>query len=415
MCMEKTIQFPANFFWGAATSSYQVEGNNVNSDWWEWEKNSGLKETSGAACRHYELYKQDFDLAKALNHNCHRLSVEWSRIEPRDGEFISDELGHYKDVVHSLRERGIEPIVTLHHFSNPIWFAEKGGWGNKDAPGYFLRFVQKTVNVLCDDVRFWVTINEPLVYVYHAYLLGAWPPQERSLFKAKRVTNNFILAHVKAYRLIHATYKRKGLPIPCISIAKNLQEFMPCTNSFRNRFAANLRDRTFNHTLLNKLIRCRALDFIGVNYYTRSLVETRGLSIRNLLLDVCQNNHSQLKKNSLGWDIYPEGLLHLLLKLKKYNLPVFILENGICAEEDTVRNEFIYAHLKYVNLAIKNGIDIMGYIYWSLLDNYEWDKGFGPRFGLIHVDYATYKRTIRPSALDFSQICKTGRLINGTN
>jgi beta-glucosidase len=409
------LQFPQNFFWGAATSSYQVEGNNVNSDWWEWEKKLGLKETSGPACRHYELYKEDFDLARALNHNCHRLSVEWSRIEPREGEFSPDELGHYKDVMRSLKERGIEPIVTLHHFSNPIWFAEKGGWSNKDAPGYFLRFAQKTVDTLSDNVRFWVTINEPLVYAYHAYLLGAWPPQEKSLLKAQKVANNFISAHVKAYNLIHAIYKQKALPSPCVSIAKNLQEFIPCVNTFRNRFAATLRDRTFNYAFLNKLIRHKALDFIGVNYYTRSLVETKGSSLRSLLLDVCKNNHSQLKKNSLGWDIYPKGLLHLLLKLKKYHLPVFILENGICTEDDTLRRQFIYEHLKHIHLAIENGVRVMGYVYWSLLDNYEWDKGYSPRFGLIQVDCATYKRTIRPSAIDFSQICKSGRLINGTD
>jgi len=409
------IQFPQNFFWGAATSAYQVEGNNVNSDWWEWEKKLGLKETSGPACRHYELYKEDFDLARSLNHNCHRLSVEWSRVEPREGKFSSDELGHYKDVMRSLKERGIEPIVTLHHFSNPIWFAAKGGWNNKDAPGYFLRFAQKVVDALSDKVRFWVTINEPLVYVYHAYLLGAWPPQEKSFLKAQKVSNNFISAHVKAYKLIHAIYTQKALPPPFVSIAKNLQEFIPCINTFRNRCAATLRDRTFNYAFLNKLIRHKALDFIGVNYYTRSLVEAEGLSLRSLLLDVCKNNHSQLKKNSLGWDIYPEGLLHLLLKLRKYHLPVFILENGICTEDDTLRREFIYEHLKHIHLAIEKGAWVMGYVYWSLLDNYEWDKGYSPRFGLIQVDYATYKRTIRPSAIDFSQICKTARLINGTD
>ncbi len=135
------LEFPKDFLWGAATSAYQVEGNNINSDWWEWEKRVGVKEPSGAACRHYDLYRQDFDLAKLLNHNAHRLSIEWSRIEPEEGKFSVEEINHYRDVIISLRERNIEPIVTLHHFTLPLWFAQKGGWLNKDAVRYFLHYI----------------------------------------------------------------------------------------------------------------------------------------------------------------------------------------------------------------------------------------------------------------------------------
>jgi len=408
------IEFPSKFFWGAATSSYQVEGNNINSDWWQWEQRVGLKERSGEACRHYQFYKEDFNIAKQLGHNAHRLSVEWSRIEPRENNFSEQELRHYLEVIDCLKAQGIEPIVTLHHFTNPLWFVESGGWLGKRSAEYFLGYVEKVVSVLCGRVSFWVTINEPMVYVYHAYILGIWPPQEKSFFKARKVIENLISAHLKAYRLIHAIYQKNNLARPMVSIAKNMQAFQPCGRSLRNKLAARLRDKLFNFDFINKLIRRSALDFIGINYYSRALVDVRGWRISNLLLDVCQDNHSRLKKNSLGWDIYPQGLSELLLKLKRYNLPIFILENGICTDDDTQRWDFIYAHLKSLSLAINQGAHILGYIYWSLIDNYEWDKGFAPRFGLIEIDYANFKRTPRESAWKLAKVCQTARL-NGND
>lgn len=403
------IKFPQSFFWGAATSSYQVEGNNVNSDWWRWEKEKGI-ERSGAACLHYEYYKKDFDLAAGLNHNCHRLSIEWSRIEPERGKFIEKEIEHYRQVILALKERGLTPIVTLHHFSNPVWFADLGGWQNRDSVKYFLNFIEKIVPVLCDQVKFWVTINEPLVYVYHSYILGVWPPQEESFLKAKRVEDHLITAHIKAYNLIHKLYRDRGASLPQVSIAKNMQAFYPCGFSFRNKLSAYLRNKLYNFAFLNKLIRHKSLDYIGINYYTRSLVDVRGCKMKNLLLDTCVNNHSRLKKNSLGWDIYPQGLLDLLIRLKRYKLPIFILENGICTEEDKERWAFIHSHLEKVSLAMMQGVEVLGYIYWSLIDNFEWDKGFTPRFGLIEVDYRTLQRNIRESARKYAVVCKTGIL-----
>jgi len=404
------MDFPKDFLWGAATSAYQVEGSNINTDWWEWEKRVGLKETSGLACRHYELYREDFDLASLLNHNAHRLSIEWSRIEPQEGKFSERGLEHYRDVILSLKQRGLEPIVTLHHFTNPLWFAKLGGWQNEKACEYFLRYVEKTVGVLCDNVKYWVTINEPMVYVYHAYILGVWPPQEKSFLKAKKVKENLILSHIKSYKLIHEIYRKESLNSPLISIAQNMQAFVPCTLTLRNKIAAYLRNKYFNFEFIERLMRAKTLDFIGINYYTRGLVETQGWGFKNLVLDVCNKNHSKLSKNSLGWDIYPEGLYSLLLKLEKYGLPVFILENGICTQDDNLRWDFIREHLKHIHLAMNEGVKLLGYIYWSLIDNYEWDKGFSPRFGLIEVDYNTYKRTVRESARKYSLVCKTGRL-----
>ncbi|RJP29631.1 MAG: glycoside hydrolase family 1 protein [Candidatus Omnitrophota bacterium] len=404
------IEFPGGFLWGAATSAYQVEGNNIHSDWWQWEKSGKLKFQSGKACLHYELYKEDFNLAKSLHHNAHRISIEWSRIEPAIGQFNEKEIDHYKQVILELRRNNIEPIVTLHHFTNPAWFTESGGWLDKKCTSHFIKYVEKLLYAFGDKVKYWITINEPFIYSYYSYIEGTWPPQVKSFSKAKKVLNNLALTHIKTYRLIHEYYKANRLGLPLVSIAKNMQAFMPCIPSLKNILAAYLRDRIYNHNMLAYFCRKRTLDFIGVNYYSRSLVEVGGLSLKNILLDTCQNSHSKLLKNSLGWDIYPEGLFKILCGLKCFGLPVLITENGICTEDDNLRWSFIHDHLYNINLAVRQGVKVMGYIYWSLIDNFEWDKGFGPRFGLVEVDYATLKRKVRESAYKYSQVCKTNKL-----
>lgn len=401
--------FPRDFFWGASTSSYQVEGDNASSDWWHWEKRCG-KEPSGQACRHYELYRADFDSVRSLGHNAHRISIEWSRLEPTEGQFSYQEIQHYIQVIDALRQRGIEPVVTLHHFTNPLWFANKGGWVQPDAHTYFARYCQRVIDAIGSNVRYWVTINEPMVYIYQSYLIGNWPPQERSFFKAKRVFDNLVRAHIEVFTLIKRAYFKRQLPEPMISIAQNIRAFVPCTMSFKNRFAAGLRDWAFNHSFINAVGRAKTLDYIGVNYYTRDLVDVKHVNFGGFWYDVCQENHHPLEKNSLGWDVYPQGLYDLLMRFKRYNLPVFILENGICTDDDEQRWSYIREHLLALYRAMQGGCRVIGYLYWSLLDNFEWDKGFGPRFGLIDVDYSTGARKVRPSAERLAEVCRTGEL-----
>jgi beta-glucosidase len=402
-------KFPQNFLWGAATSSYQVEGGNSNADWWEWEKRVG-KENSGDACRHYELYNQDFDLAQGLNHNAHRLSIEWSRIEPKEGEFSQKELQHYIEVLRALRRRNIEPMVTLHHFTTPLWLSQEGGWENPHIVDYFLRYCEFVVRGLAEHVHYWMTINEPTIYVSHSYLFGLWPPQVKSYLRTRKVYNHMIDAHIRGYKLIHRTYRQYNLVKPAVSFAHHMPAIIPCSNSLKNRLAAYLRDRWYNFDLLDKFAKHKTLDFIGFNYYSRHLVHLLRWGLGNLVWDVCTTNHDPVKKNSLGWDIYPEGLYQVLLKLKKYNVPIVISENGICTLDDNLRWEFIRDHLKSVHRAMEEGVNVVGYLYWSLLDNFEWDKGFGPRFGLIEMDYLTQKRTVRESARKLAQVCETGIL-----
>ena len=401
-------KFPDDFFWGASTSAHQVEGGNIHNDWWLAEQSGALKEPSGQACRHYELFREDFAIAKELGHNCHRFSIEWSRIEPQEGKFQDSEIQHYHKVITELRNLGMEPVVTLHHFTNPLWFSQKGGWTKFKLQRYFLRFVEKMVREFSGEVKFWITINEPLVYSSHAYLLGCWPPQERSLLKTVKVTLNMAQAHIKAYSLIHKTYQDKALARPMVSIAANLQAFELCRPTLKNKLAVYLRHKLYNLYFIEILLRKKTLDYIGVNYYSRNLVDVESWGIVHLLADTCKHNHHPLRKNSLGWDIYPQGLYKLLVSLKKYNLPVFITENGICTEDDDLKWDYIREHLGQVYKAREEGVNVLGYIYWSLIDNFEWAEGFAPRFGLVNVDYQNQRRTIRPSAKKLSEVSKTG-------
>jgi len=403
-------EFPRNFLWGAATSAHQVEGSNIHNDWWLAEKTHALKEASGEACCHYELYPEDFAIAKELNHNCHRFSIEWSRIEPEEGNFDLLEIEHYRKVIADLRSRGIEPVVTLHHFTNPAWFSQKGGWVKFRLQEYFLRFVERIVKEFCSEVKFWITINEPLVYSSHAYLLGAWPPKQRSLFKTVKVTFNLAQAHIKAYRVIHKIYKDSSLERPMVGIAANLQAFEFCQPTLKNKISVYLRNKLYNLYFIDELRGKKTLDYIGINYYGRNLADVENWGLRHLLLDTCKYNHHPLRKNSLGWDIYPEGLYKLLSAVKKYNLPVLITENGICTEDDDLKWDYIREHLAQISRAISEGVEVIGYIYWSLIDNFEWDKGFDPRFGLVHIDYHSQKRTIRPSARKLAQVFKSGMI-----
>jgi beta-glucosidase len=403
------ITFPKNFLWGAATSSYQVEGNNTNADWWEWEKRAG-REPSGAACLHYERYEQDFDLAKNLNHNAHRLSIEWSRVEPAEGEFSQKEIQHYIDVILALRRRHIEPVVTLHHFTNPIWLAQQGSWVNKKAVERFVRYSDVVVRALAPYVRYWITINEPTIYLSHSFLFGTWPPQEKSYVKSKKVHDHLLWAHIDCYRRIHQIYKELSLPQPMVSLSHHMPAVVPCSPSLKNRLAAYVRDRLFNFEFLDKVVRQKAMDYIGLNYYSRQLVDLKHWGVGNMVWDICTHNHHPVKKNSLGWDIYPEGLYQVLTKLKRYNLPVVVTENGICTLNDDLRWEFIDVHLKAIHRAMQEGVDVAGYLYWSLLDNFEWAEGYKPRFGLIDMNYQTQERTIRPSARKFAAVCQSGIL-----
>jgi len=423
--MLQDFVFPKDFLWGAGTSSHQVEGNNNNNDWWQWEQHLPLNMRSGQACDEWNRFEEDFKLAQTLGFTAYRFSLEWSRIEPAPGQFDASALDHYRQMIISLRSKGIEPIVTLNHFTIPLWLVNQGGWLSKGSPELFAQYVQKAVEALGGDVHYLITINEPAVYTYKAYMIGEWPPGKKSTKEAFRVVKNLAKAHVLAYGKIKEIYAQKGWKEPMVGIAQQVLIFSPCSGSLWDKLSASLRDRMINHLFVEALINGKArifgvfsirlpkpktLDFIGLNYYTREYVRNRGLLLPDILGTECVLENPIVRKSWLGWEIYPQGLYTFIKDFSKYKLPILISENGVCSNDDAERSEFIDDHLRAVALALKEGADVIGYLYWSLLDNYEWGEGFAPRFGLIKVDYATQKRTIRPSARKYEEIIRSGRL-----
>ncbi|PIQ87395.1 MAG: hypothetical protein COV74_00915 [Candidatus Omnitrophica bacterium CG11_big_fil_rev_8_21_14_0_20_45_26] len=424
----QAFTFPKDFLWGAATSAHQVEGNNTNNDWWDWEQSYPFEERSGRASDHWNRFDKDFQLAHALGHNVHRFSIEWSRIEPREGEFDLSAINHYRQVILSLKSKGIKPIVTLNHFTLPLWLARQGGWLSDQTPELFGRYVQTVTEALGSEVHYWITLNEPMAYAFHGYMNGKWPPGIKSLPKAVIVLKHLLEGHVSAYGKIKAVYVQKGWPLPMVGIAHQVLIFAPCTESaWGDRFSAKLRNRLVNHLFIQAMVhgkahffglfrvqldKPRTLDFIGLNYYTREFVSTHGMQLSEMMGEECAEKHPRNvgQRNFLGWETYPEGLYTLLKDFSGYKLPILISENGTCANQDGERTDFIAQHIKAMARAMREGAPVMGYLYWSLIDTYEWGEGFGPRFGLIEVNYKTQERKIRESAKKYSEIIRSGKI-----
>ncbi|HWP24700.1 MAG TPA: glycoside hydrolase family 1 protein [Candidatus Binatia bacterium] len=413
----KGYQFPRGFLWGAATSSHQVEGDNRWNDWWEHEQAGRLPHRSDAACRHYERFEKDFEMARSWGHNAHRFSIEWSRIEPKEGVWDDAALRHYCDVVRALRERGIEPIVTLHHFTNPAWFARRGGWLRRDAAKLFARYATHVCQALGKQVVYWVTINEPIVYVTQGYITGEWPPFLKSAWRQAAIAlRNLSRAHVAAYRALHGA----DAPVK-VGFAHNALLVVPCnTDRLRDRIAAKVRDWMWNRLFFRLCgISARAfqrtpgrLDFIGLNYYTRIIVQSSGWGLQSVLGRACRapHPHGGGPMSVMGWEVYPAGLKIVLEKFSRYGLPLLVTENGIATENESLRREFLQEHLQSLAEALESGVNVIGYLYWSLIDNFEWALGTMPRFGLAAVDYATQQRSPRPCADDFARVCRENRL-----
>jgi len=393
------IKFPSGFLWGSSISSYQVEGSNQASDWFEWEKNQYL-EPAGKSTNHYNLFRDDISLAHSLGHNALRFSIEWSRIYYSKSSISRFELDHYIDVLSFLRSKDMVPIVTLHHFTNPSWFAKRGGWLRPEAVDEFISYIKTVVFQLRDYVRYWIVFNEPMVYIYKGFIEGAWPPGAKSLKEASKALDNIVKAYILAYGEIKRIY---GKDQSHVSIAKNMRVFSPCfhLNIGQNNIFAYLRNYFFNFRIINRLINEECLDFIGLNYYCREFVSA-GKTIFGF---ECTDSHHNGLRNSLGWFRYPYGLYLLLMKLKGYDIPVIITENGTSEDNNDAYTSFMHSHIKSVAKAIASGADVRGYFWWSLLDNFEWDKGYKHKFGLAKVDFNTFKREPRKFALEYKKIC----------
>lgn len=405
--IHETRRFPEGFLWGAATSSHQVEGGTDN-DWTDWASEPGrvLDGTDASvACDHYRRFEEDFDLAASLGHNAHRLSLEWSRIEPEEGRWDMGAIVHYRRVLTALRRRGLKIMLTAWHFTLPKWFAAKGGWKHPDAPRLFARYCEFVAREYGDLVDIWMTMNEPVIYVATSYVVGAWPPGERGFGGTIKVYRALCRGHVAAYRAMHAVLDRPGRKA-MVGIAQNCLTFEPYRRySPLDNFYVWLADRVYNHQFF--IWTRGAHDFLGINYYFHYRVKARPSRASQFFFEVHVENR---EVSDLGWEINPHGMFEVVMAMWRYRLPIFISENGVASADDGKRPRALVSTVKELYHAVRAGADVRGYFHWSLIDNFEWDKGLTPRFGLVAVDYATQKRTPRRSAYVYEEICRENGL-----
>lgn len=410
-------KFPKDFFWGASTASHQVEGRTYNQ-WSVWELSHAMERAktakkrlasrpnwqtikeqaedptnyiSGDGVEHYKKYSEDFKLIKELNLNAFRFGIEWSRIEPVEGKWHQEAIDHYKKYIAELRSQGIEPFMNLWHWTNPVWFEEKGAFTKKSNLKYFERFVQKVADELLVDVRYVLTINEANNYMSMGYLLGGWPPQRKNnILKALQVYNNLALAHRRSYKIL-----KEKKPSMQVGVAHDAAANFPANpkNPFQ-RMVAKFSDYFWDTWFYKKIDNYQ--DFVGMNFYHTNYWQHVTFKNPNKPL------------NDLGWYMEPNTIYNVIMRLsKKFDKPVIVTENGTADQADEYRQWWIEGTIEGMNRAISEGADLKGYLHWSLLDNFEWSEGWWPKFGLVEVERQNdMKRKIRPSAKWFAERIK---------
>lgn len=415
--MTKSV-FPKDFYWGASIASHQVEGGTVNQ-WSEWELAHASELAKSAKQRlqhvvadwdsvkaqaenpsnyvsangvnHYARYQEDFDIAKKLNLNAFRFSIEWSRIEPTEGQWDEDAVEHYRQYIRELRNRGMEPFLNIWHWTMPTWFVAKGEFKKGSNLKYWRRFVQKIADEYASELKYIITLNEPNVYASFGYLTGEWPPQEKNVINFGRVYFNLARAHRQAYKIL-----RKNSPMLQIGVAPalaNIQSKRP--NNVIDMVATWWMRYFWNWWWLNRVK--RKIDFVGFNYYFSDYYK------------IGKVDNPDAPLSDLGWYMEPEGLHPLLTRVwAHYKKPIYITENGVADGEDQYRQWWLEETTVAMERALSEGVDLRGYFHWSLLDNFEWKYGWWPKFGLVEVDREHgMKRTPRPSAIWFAKKIKS--------
>jgi beta-glucosidase len=423
------ITFPGGFRWGTAASAYQFEGGNTASDWWHWEQQPGRivgGDRCGLACDWWRNAEADFDLMAGLHQNAARISVEWARLQPREGEWDDPAEARYLEMLRALRQRGLEPLVALNHFTLPQWVADRGGWlWEGIAPAfewYVRRFVaaaaQSVASPLADR---WITINEPVAYLLSAYVLGRFPPGRSGIRAFSRALHNSVRSHAAAYHAIH-----EAQPSAEVGIAAYLRPAEPAhPRSLIERLLAARLDRIVNWAYLDALSlgtlrgplgarrhipeAAGTLDFLGVNYYTRTRVVFAPWRPGRLFVRDQPPPGATITDGGYS-EVYPDGLLNVLRRARGYGLPIYVTENGLPDADDDLRPGFIAEHLRRVAAAIEEGCPVRGYYHWALVDNFEWADGWSLRFGLYALDPETQVRTPRPSASLYAEICRENAL-----
>lgn len=419
--MPKAIfQFPRGFLWGSATASHQVEGGNTNNNWAQWEETPGKivdGQRSGLACDWWGgRWREDLERAQETGQNAHRLSLEWSRIQPEPDRWDDEALSKYVEIVRWMTHNNMTPMVTLHHFSEPLWLVERGGWESEETPALFARFVRHVVSALKDYVTLWVTINEPNVYVFCGWVEGVFPPGKQDIKLAATVIKNLLIAHAAAYQVIHEIQ-----PEARVGVATSYRSFIPAhAASPFDRIMANILNQIFNKAFndclvdgrLNLVIKKIKLpeaagtqDFIGLNYYTRDLISFKPLKPGSFFYQAAFPKEASVSENKFIANV-PAGIWDGLKWAHSYNLPIVITENGVEDSQDTLRPRYLVEHLHQVWRAANYNWQVKGYFHWSLVDNFEWERGWTQRFGLWGLDVATQARFRRASVDVYERICR---------
>jgi beta-glucosidase len=403
--------FPKGFLWGTASAAHQVEGDNRNCDWWEWEQTPGHVaggDTSAVACDHYHRYREDIALLRDMGQSAHRFSIEWSRIEPSEGEFDSRQIRHYRDVLGELREQRILPMITLHHFTSPLWFTRKGGWRSPDSPRAFVRFVQRAADELGDLAGMWCTINEPNLYAANGWITGDFPPGRRGDVASQyAVTANMRRAHELAY-----TALKKRTPDTPVGLSHHKLLMLPATRRRSDRLAAASAQAVLDRWpvgpgRLAHIVEAPS-DYIGIAHYWAQVCAFDPR--RPLDLFVRRSSPGGAQMTDMGMASDPAWMRPVLNELKGYGKPVYVTENGIAATDDAVRQRYLPQVLEQVRLAIEDGVDVRGYFHWTNTDNFEWARGYSVKFGLIDVDRKTLERTVKPSGRLYARIATANGL-----
>ena len=408
--------FPDGFLWGTATAAHQVEGGNTSSDLWlmEMMKESLFAEPSGDACDHYHLYPRDIAMLKQLGFGVYRFSIEWARIEPEEGFFSQAALDHYRRMIACCLAEGIVPMVTFHHFTAPLWFTRDGGWEDAKSVDRFARYCERAGKALGELIPYTCTINEAnipimVTMIREAIGIKGGSKREKALAEAARLcggkegrfapylsgnghaaTPNLIAAHRKSYGIL------KSLVKGSVGITLALNDFQAVEGG--EALHATV-DQAINGQFLESI---KGDDFVGVQTYTRVRFGK----------DTVLRAPEGAEVTQMGYEFYPEALEATIRQAARISgCPVIVTENGIGTGDDTRRIEYTRRALEGVLRAIKDGVDVRGYIHWSMLDNYEWLEGYRPTFGLVDVDRTTQRRTPKPSAYWLGEVARENRLV----
>lgn len=377
-------------------SSHQVEGGNSNNDWYAWEEAGKTLGRSGKATDYWNKYQQDNAIAQDLGCSAFRFSLEWSRIEPADGEFNKEAIEHYRNVLQDLKTKGMQRVVTLCHWTLPLWFAQKGGWHGKNPEKDFVRYCEFVIKELGDEIDILITLNEPTIPLNKGYLAGVFPPGKKSIAAFWTARNNMIKAHSECYKLVKNI--KPELPVGITQFCNTFETagVLRIFNGLAKKFEV-----FYNWGFVKKSLDFH--DFVGVDYYATFVFSLKYPFIaRKTTMD---------RWTDMNWGIYPQGLYDVCMEAQsEFQKPIYIFENGLADANDKHRKDFIRDHLMFLHKAIDGGADVRGYFYWSLTDNFEWNKAFEPRFGLVEINYETLERKIRPSALEYAKICKNNEL-----